>query len=42
VRELTPQGEVVWEYVAPDGSTPGQTRWIPDPYTGMWLDGLRR
>jgi len=42
VREITPEGQVAWEYVAPVGISLGQTRWIPDPYTGMWLDGLRR
>ncbi len=42
VRELTPQGQLVWEYVAPEGISLGQTRWSPDPYTGLWLDGLRR
>ncbi|GEM_PF-2812150 len=42
VRELTDQGEVVWEYVAPPAASLGQTRWMPDPYEGLWEDGLRR
>ncbi len=43
VRELAPNGDVVWEYVAPQGISLGQTRWLPDPYTGLWdEDGLRR
>jgi hypothetical protein len=42
VRELTPQGEIVWEFVAPAGRSLGRTHWLQDPYSGLWLDGVRR
>ncbi len=42
VRELTPDGEIVWEYQVPMNMSLGQTRWLPDAYSGRWVDGERR